>query len=304
MPNLSEFLFLPLQLYILYLMKWLYSLILLTFLGLSSCGNLLKTSEDKIPIARVGDVYLYREDISGLISDDMKDTDSVFFVTNYINKWATKQLLLSKAQINLPQDRLDEFNRLVEDYKTDLYTRAYKEALVAQSQDTTISRTELEAFYEARKENFRLKEKLIRLRFVEIPLQFLNKSEIITRLKRFDQEDMTYLDSVGVQFKKLNFNDSLWVPVSRVIQEIPPLTADNEDRYLKKSQFFELQDASGVYLVNIKDLLEVNEIAPFTFVESNIRQMILNRRKLDYIRKLETEIIDEATRENEFEVYE
>ncbi|MGI9547702.1 MAG: peptidyl-prolyl cis-trans isomerase [Flavobacteriaceae bacterium] len=285
-------------------MKWLFSLILLAFLGFSSCGNLLKNSEDKIPIARVGDNYLYREDISGLISDDMTDADSVFFVTNHINRWATKQLLLSKARINLPEEKLDEFNRLVEDYRTDLYTRAYKEALVVQSQDTTISNSELETYYEEQKENFRLKERLIRLRFVEIPLQFLNKSEIITRLKRFDQADRRYLDSVSVQFKKLNFNDSLWVTASRLVQEIPPLTADNEDRYLKKSQFFELQDASGVYLVNIKDQLEVNEVAPLTFVEPSIRQMILNRRKLDYIRKLETEIIDEATRENEFEVFE
>ncbi|MEN8790273.1 MAG: peptidyl-prolyl cis-trans isomerase [Flavobacteriaceae bacterium] len=285
-------------------MKWLYSLILLMFFCICSCGKLLNGSEDQTPIARVGDTYLYKQEVEGLVSEDMTPGDSAAFMTNFINNWATRQLLLSKANINLPEDKLEEFNRLVEDYRTDLYTRAYKEALVSQGQDTTVSEDELKRFYELQKENFRLKEKILRLRFVEIPLQFLNKDEVISSLKGFEEDDRYYLDSVGIQFRKLNFNDSLWVPVSRVMQEIPPLNADNEDRYLKKSQFFELQDPSGVYLVYIKDILQVNEIAPLPYVEPRIRQVILNRRKLDFIKKLETEIIDEATKENEFEIFE
>ena len=88
------------------------------------------------------------------------------------------------------------------------------------------------------------------------------------------------------------------------MDEIPPLNPDNEARYLKKSQFFELEDDKGVYLGKVNDVLQVNEIAPLSFIEPTIKQVILNRRKLDYIRRLETEIIDEATKENEFEVYE
>ena len=304
MSTFPEFLFLHLQFYIHYLMKWLYSLILLLFLCISSCGNLLNGSEDQTPIARVGDTYLYKHEVEGLISEDMTPADSAAFMTNFINNWATRQLLLTKASINLPEDKLEEFNRLVEDYRKDLYTRAYKEALVSQGQDTTVSQSELERFYDLQKENFRLKEKILKLRFVEIPLQFLNKDEVISGLKGFEADDRSYLDSVGIQFRKLNFNDSLWVPLSRVMQEIPPLNADNEDRYLKKSQFFELQDPSGVYLVYIKDILQVNEVAPLPYVEPSIRQVILNRRKLDFIKKLETEIIDEATKENEFEIFE
>ena len=285
-------------------MKWIYGLLFVFFLGsLTSCGDFLKKNTDRDPVARVGDEYLYREDIAGLVTDDMSEADSASFITNYINRWATRQLLLSKAKINLPEEELRDFDRLVEDYRTDLYTRAYKEALVVQAEDTTISRSEWEAYYEDNKENFRLKEKLVQLRFIEIPVQFINKDEVTTRLKRFDQDDIDYLDSVSVQFRKLNFNDSLWVPVSKVLQEIPPLTADNEEGYLKKSQFFELQDAMGVYLVHINEVLQINEIAPLAYVEPRIKQLILNRRKLDYIRKLETEIIDEATREKEFEVY-
>ncbi|MBT8184652.1 MAG: peptidyl-prolyl cis-trans isomerase [Eudoraea sp.] len=274
------------------------------FISLFSCDSLLKNDKDREPLARVGDTYLYKEEVSQLLGVNLSDQDSASFVTNYINNWATKQLLLEKAKINLPEEKLADFEQLVADYRTDLYTRAYKEALVQQAEDTTISATELQRFYEKEKENFKLKEKLIKLRFIELPTQFLNKNEVIEKLKRFNEEDKTYLDSISLQFKKLNFNDSLWVPAARVIEEIPPLNYDNEERYLKKSQFFELEDAMGVYLAKVISVLQVNEIAPLNYIEPTIRQVLLNRRKLDFIRNLETEIIDEATRENEFEVYE
>jgi hypothetical protein len=269
----------------------------------ASCDLLRKEETHKTPIARVGERYLYQEDIAHLIKEGIPKEDSASFVTNYINNWATKQLLLSKAIINLPEDKLAEFDALVADYRSDLYTRAYKEALVQQSSDTVISEAQLKSFYEKEKDNFKLKEKLVRLRFIELPKQFLDKDLVVKRLKSFKEDDVAYLDSIGVHFIKLNFNDSLWITASRVVAEIPPLTLENQERYLKNSQFFELEDALGVYLGKITGVLEANDIAPLSFIEPTIRQVLLSRRKLEYIRKLETEIIDEAIKDKEFEVY-
>ncbi len=279
-------------------------LLLLICMSQLSCSSFWKDDKEKEALARVGDTYLYREDLEYLLNESMSPQDSASFVTNFINNWATRQLLLAKARINLPEEQLQEFEQLVEDYRTDLYTRAYKDALVRQKEDTVINTAELARFYEEEKENFKLKEKLVQLRFIELPKQFLNKDEVSTRLNRFNEADRHYLDSVGVQFRKLNFNDSLWVPVSRVIREIPPLTFENEEAHLKKSQFFELEDSLGVYLAKVGEILKVNDIAPLNYIKPTIRQVLLNRRKLDYIRKLELEIIDEATKKKEFEVYE
>ncbi len=269
-----------------------------------SCEGLFQQKTDTEPLARVGNTYLYKADIKPLLGNTMTEQDSLSFVANYVNNWAVKQLLFSKAQINLSEDQIEEFDRLVANYRVDLFTRAYKEALVLSGEDTTITASQLQKFYEQEKENFVLKEKIVQLRFIELPQQFLNKEEVTEKLKRFNKEDLLYLDSVGVQFRKLNFNDSIWVPVSRVIREIPPISYDNEGRYLKKSQFFELEDSVGVYLGKVSNVLSVNEIAPLSFIEPTIRQVLLNRRKLDYMRRLETEILDEAVKQNEFEVYE
>lgn len=270
---------------------------------LTSCGSFWKDNNGDDAIARVGNTFLYKKEVVPYLKEGMSKNDSAAFVTDYINNWASKQLLLSKAKINLSEEKLAEFENLVSNYRTDLFTSAYKEALVQQGSDTTISQIELEQFYEKEKQNFKLTERLVSLRFIELPIQFLNKETVIEKLKKFDEDDIQYLDSIGVQFKKLNFNDSLWVSASRVLEEIPPLTVENQHRYLKKSQFFELQDSLGVYLAKITGVLEVNDVAPISYIEPSIKQVLLNRKKLNYIRNLETEIIDEATKKKEFEVY-
>ena len=276
-------------------------LVLVLFIG---CKKFFNSSDDREPIARAGESFLYEDEINSLLHSTSNGMDSAVVVNNYINNWASKQLLLAKAKINLSEAEQAEYDRLVNNYRADLYTRAYTEALVAQSQDTSLTPSQIQEFYELEKENFRLNEKLVQLRFVGLPPEFLNQETIVERMKRFEQDDKRFLDSIAVQFKKIHFNDSIWVSTSRLMEEIPPLTYLNQEKHLKKSQFFELQDSLGVYLGRIIDVLEVNEIAPLSYVEPNIKQLILNRRRLDFIKNLETEILDEALRKNEFEIYE
>ena len=283
--------------------RTIYLLFVVGLMAFTSCEGLFREKTEKEPVARVGEAFLYKEDLAPFLPDDMSAQDSILFVTNYINNWASKQLLLSKSKINLPEEKLAEFDRLVSDYRADLYTRAYVEALVFKGQDTAISNSQLREFYEQEKENFRLSEKLVQLRFIGLPLQFLDKDNVVDKMKNWSEDDRIYLDSVAIQFKKIHFNDSIWVNTSRVMEEIPPLTPLNEEDYLKKSQFFEIQDSLEVYLGQVTDVLEINDIAPFDYVSPDIRQLILNRRRMDYIRNLETDIIDEAIKKNEFEVY-
>ena len=262
------------------------SLLVPVFFFLTGCDSLWRKEIEKTPLARVGEKYLYWEDVETYVGDNLSPEDSASFVNNLINKWAKRELLLARSQINLPDFRIREFESLISDYRSELYTRAYKE------------------FYENEKENFRLQEKIIQLRFIELPVLFLNKEEVTDRLRRFDSSDLNFLDSVGVQFRKLHFNDSIWIPVSRVIEEINPLTYENEAEYLKISQFFEMEDSTGVYLTKVVDILNINDIAPRSYIEPTIRQVLLNRRKIDYLKSLETDLINEAIGQKEFEIYE
>ena len=62
-----------------------------------------------------------------------------------------------------PEKSKQEFSKLVEQYKNDLYTKAYLEALVKKNIDTSVSKEEAEVFYEANKESFKLNDELVQV---------------------------------------------------------------------------------------------------------------------------------------------
>ena len=88
------------------------------------------------------------------------------------------------------------------------------------------------------------------------------------------------------------------------MEEIPVLTPDNERQHLKKSQYFELQDSLSLYLGKVVNVLNKNDVAPLKYIQPNIKQVLLNRRRLDFIKKLELDVLNEGLEKKEFEIYE
>ena len=276
---------------------------LMVLITIPSCDSFFKEEFEQVPLARVGNSYLYKTEVEQAVPRAMSPSDSAAFISEYINKWASQQLLLSLSKINLSDDKLNEFDRLVADYRAELYTRAYVDELTRQMNDSAVTTKELLKFYNEQKENFKLNEKIYKLRFVSLPPTFLNPDLVEEKMKRFEEDDLRYLDSISVHFKKLHFNDSIWVSASALMTEIPSLNYKNQDTYLKKSKFFEIKDSTGVYFGRVMASMDVNDQAPFTYVIPDLKEIILNRRRLEYVRKIESDILSEATKKNEFENY-
>ncbi|QNJ96648.1 peptidylprolyl isomerase [Constantimarinum furrinae] len=270
-------------------------------LFLVSC-DYFKQEAEQVPVARVNDSYLYEKDIRDLISQNTSAEDSILIVNNFINRWATQQLLIDQAKINLSQQKLDSYDKLVSEYKNDLYTEAYKNAIVLKQLDTTVSEDELQNYYELYKDNFKLNNELLKLRYIHLPENYSDLSATREKLNRFNEEDKQDLLATSIQFKALNLNDSIWVKKETVFEALPALAVE-EDKVLKKSNFAQIQDSLGVYLVKIEDIIKPNDIAPLSFVKPTIEQIILNKRKLELIKKLETDITKDAIKNKKFEIY-
>ena len=143
---------------------------------LAAC-NLRSSSTEKKPLARVNDAFLYESDIDFSFVKDQSEADSIIYVQNIINNWATTQLLIDGANLNLTNETQTEFEQLVQQYKSDLYTSAYVEALVNKNLDTSISNQELEDVYSSNKQLFVLKEDLLKMRYVNVNLKLSNLEE-------------------------------------------------------------------------------------------------------------------------------
>ena len=276
---------------------------ILCFLVIFSCDLALKpNSQDSI--ARVNNSFLTLDDIDTALVEGLSQQDSLIQIQNVINNWATEQLLQDGARINLEAKQQSEFEILVQQYKSDLYTSAYLEALVKQNLDTTITNQELEEVYNQNKELFVLKEDLIKLRYINHDKNLPNSNEIKRRFRRYNAEDRTVLDTISLQFNSFFLNDSVWIKSSQVISKIKPLKKGFNKVLLKKINFIQLKDSLGLYLMEVKDLLEIGSQAPMAYALPTLKQIIINKRKLKLVNQLKSEIVDDAIKNKKFEIYE
>ena len=98
-----------------------------------------------------------------MITAETNTQDSTLIVNNYITRWATQQLLIDGAELNISEEKQAEFNKLVDQYRKDLYTKAYIEALVTRDLNVNVGAEEAEEFYKNNSETFKLNEELIKL---------------------------------------------------------------------------------------------------------------------------------------------
>lgn len=274
-----------------------------------SCDRLMflkseKEQQDKGPIvASVGDVNLYLSDIAGIVPKGISDNDSIVVVKGYINTWAKQQLFLKKAEENISEVNSNEIDALVNNYRESLYVNGYKESLIKQQLDTVISDNSIADYYQKNKENFKLNEELLQLKFIYFGKDFLDKKEAIEKFKSSSEEDLEDLENLTINFKDYQLRDSTWVTYEKMLEKIPPFRYEPKEKLLKNSKFIKREDSLGVYLVAVNDVLLRNDIAPMSYITNNIKQLILHKRKIELVREIEKTLINDAIKNNEFKEY-
>lgn len=272
-------------------------------LSFQSCNYFTIRNETKEAVARVNDVYLYKTDLQNVITTSgISVQDSILITNNYINNWVKQQLLLSKAQLNL-ENKADVFEDLVRKYRQDLYINSYKEAVVNEYLNTEITEDDIDKFYNENKQNFKLNEELLQLKFIKVGKDVYNKNDLIKLFKSSKKEDLLKLQAEELSFNAQHFNDSIWVKYGDFITEIPIFKSVDKKELLKKGEFIQKEDSLSLYLVAVKDVLLRNEVAPKSYITPTIEQMILHQRKLLLLRNIEETLIEDASKNNEFEIY-
>ncbi|MCW4469092.1 hypothetical protein OGH69_08965 [Flavobacterium sp. MFBS3-15] len=277
---------------------------LLPLLGLLafSCND---AGEGQKPqaVARVGDAYLYRDDLKGIVPAGTPKEDSIAIVKSYIDRWASQKLLYSRAQVNLSKEKQEEYDELIRQYKVDLYTKAYMEEIVKSRVDTVIAEEELVKYYNDNKGNFRTTGTLVRLRYIRMDKEHPKLGTVKSRFGSGNKKDLKALNDMAIQFKSYAFNDTTWVEMNEVYSKLPFITPDNRDKYIGSGISYQYPDSTDVYLVKVSRVIDRNQVAPFEYIRPTLEQVIINNRKLELIKKFEKEITDDAIKDKKYEVY-
>jgi hypothetical protein len=275
-------------------------ILLIILLGFISCNS--KNTLDNPIVAKVDDSYLYLNKIRKLIPNNSSKEDSIRIAQNYVLQWISKQLLVSRAELNLTEEDQD-VEEMVEDYRSSLIIHKYQQHLIEQKLDTIVSHTEINKYYRDYPGNFLLNRNIVKAVYIKIPkpLPQAKKIKQIYKLKK--EEDWDKLEDYCFQnaTKFDNFSEQ-WIYSQNLLSQTP-IKVSNEEHFLRRNKYFETEDSTYHYLINIQDYKLKKEIAPLSFVSADIRKIIINKRKIQFIKSMEESIYRDAESKNKFKIY-
>ncbi len=278
-------------------------LLLLIIISIAAgCGK-KGSSLKRIELAEAGNVILYLDQIPRLVPDGTSKSDSAATTQNYINKWIRKELLFQKAQENLSPDITDEINRQIEETRSNLVIYHYQRQMMLEKMDTLVSDSTLVNYYNSHPESFNLSTNIVKALFIKLPVETPNLNKIKRLARSNDQKDLQELETICYQFAEKfdDFNEE-WVPFDRISVELPA-EIDNEENFLKRTPFYDLNDSSNIYMVNFRDYKLRTSLAPFEYVKDDIKRIIWNSRRIEFFRNLENGIYNDAIKESKFKIF-
>lgn len=274
---------------------------LLIFLLLLLSCDFNYESNDNI-VARAGEKTLTNEELIEKLPKIINSEDSLIISNKIINDWALNQLLIKNAEINLSSEEVEKIEKISSEYYNDLLISTYKNKIASYNSDTLVLDDEISEYYNSNFDNFLLYEDIIKGRYVRLNKNNFNLNEIKRRFRRFNEQDLTFFDSISLQLLNYSLNDSTWVNKDLFFNKIPVLKDEEIERIVKKTLYVVKEDSLDVYLIKINDFIGINDKAPLDYIYYRIEELIKNKKKVDFIKKFETETIENAKLENNFEI--
>ena len=275
-------------------------LILLTIIILVSCNK--GNNKEQRPLAVVYDTYLYKSDVSEIFPQGLTKGDSVKILNAFVDQWVRRKLMLKLSEENLNEAQKDVSKQL-EDYRSSLLIFKYEQEYILQRLDTAVSKDEISSFYNSNMSNFILNETVVKALFIKVrkETQYVNKIKELYKSSR--EEDIKALDNIVYQVAdKYDYFGDKWLSFSLLQRQLPyPL--ENADDYLRNSRSVEMEDGNYQYFINIRSVMFKGQTSPLEYEESNIKSIIINKRKQKLISDLENKVYNEALNHKKFQTF-
>jgi len=263
-----------------------------------SCSNINNDNSNDL-IARAGENFLYQNELPSFSSRQ----DSLLRYKNFVELWAKEKLLYDLSLTNLSQSKKNELDLLIEKFKIDLYINSYKDLIVNSRIDSIVTNEEIESYYNANIDNFTLNETLLKYRYLKVPSDNININRIRRYIQRLSNDDRDFLDSLNFQFAELKLNDSVWFAERDVISSIEFINQTNKSNFMRVNRLYEIKDDQNINYFIVKDLLKSGNIPPLSYLYDRIKLNIINQRKIDLIKNINKEILNDALKSSKYEIY-
>ncbi len=275
--------------------------LIIVFFTILSCNRINNTNGKDI-VVQIDDMVLTKSELKASTPQNLSHEDSIDYTQNFITRWVKSKLLLRKAELNLTPEEKD-VTQILENYRASLLIHKYKQKLLLQKYSPLITQSEIEEYYNDMKDNFKLDNSIIKGIYIKLPLNAPKLNQLKKWYKSDNPEDSIALEEYCYQnaAKYENFLDK-WVTVENISKLLPvPIPSNNN--FLKYQNHYEVDDSTSHYFVSIRDYHLPLEIAPLQFVEDKIKAILLNKKRIEFIKDLEEELYQEGIKEKVIKFY-
>ena len=274
---------------------------LVVIMAFVSCDR-NKSANAKSPI--LVEVYgekLHLDEIDTATLSKLSGDDSLEFILQQENAWINEQILLKKAGESLSSNE-KSLQKELDEYKNNLLLYAFRERLILDQLDTTVSEKEIENFYVENKNNFELKRNIAKILFVKVTEENYT-DDLKVWMEDGSPSSLGLLKKFCEGYAENYFiSDSVWLYFDDIWKEIPISRTYNRERFMNSNKFLTFEESPHIYLLKMIDFKIKNSLSPLEFERNKIREIILNKRKISLIKKREKEMIKMAYDKGEVRV--
>ena len=279
-----------------------YCFIFIAFVSLLCSCKRPQPTDDADVLVRVKDRTLKRSEVVSLIPRGASSADSLLLAESFVKKWVKDALVYEVAQRNLGNEK-EEVDKLVEEYRHSLVRYRYQERLIKEKLSADIRESDKLNYYEENQKKFTLDKALIKGLFLKIPVDAPGLSDVKGWYKSTSEASLEKIEKYSVQNAAIyDYFYDKWVDFDEVMDNIP-VHVSNPNAYLKANKFVEVADSSYCYLLNIKEYLSEGSVAPYDYASSQITEMLINQRKVDFLKTFEEELYKDGIRGGDVKFY-
>lgn len=256
-----------------------------------SCSQ-SKSEKNLTPLAEVFEHQLFLEDLNLDKYEFESSKDSLETINHLIDQWIRKIVLVETAEDKVSNTK--EIEKKVQDFKADLMIHELHSTMIEESLDTTVSEIEIKEYYQNHKDEFILKDYLVKVLYIKVPSEIPEVNKIDNWYKLYQETDISQLQQVA-QKDALNFyyDTESWIYFQELTKEIPLKIYSTENFILNKSHV-KIEEDGVIYYLNILDYRLKDAMSPLEFEKNNIKKRIINQRILRYKKELEDSLIQSA----------
>lgn len=277
------------------------------------CGCQVMEKKQQVgAVAELNGQYLYRSTLDSLTLG-LNSEDSLRVVQLFIRQWAQDILLYDNSTARTHQ----EIEQMVSEYRRTLYAQAYEDRLVERRMPKSIPDSAVQAIYDRMPDRFILDESIVKGVLLVVPNDAPNLSKVKQWLLKIgterqerkekknskvtnvldDIEKYVYQNASGYEL----FTDQ-WTTVTALTRQMPVERADLETK-LKYGNRIEISDSTQTFILQVTEKHMRGEKMPVEYARPQIEKIILNARRVEFLRKERERLYNDAVQEKKIKFF-